>query len=59
MAITADELSTLREIFEDCDDEWLLDHISINSRKGREFSIHIDHANCQYIKELFGSEYVV
>lgn len=58
MAITDDQLATLREILDTYDDDWLLGHLTISSTGGRNFVVAVEKANCQDIKELFGSEYV-
>lgn len=55
--ITAEQLDILRDMLSQCDDEWLLSHLSISNRGDRNFVIEVSHANWQDCDELFPGEY--
>lgn len=51
--ITADQLEILKDMFEECDDDWLLSHLSIRHLGGRNFVVEVEKANWQDCEELF------
>lgn len=55
--ITEEQLDILRDMLSQCDDEWLLSHLSISNRGDRNFVIEVSHANWQDCDELFPGEY--
>ncbi len=55
--ITIDQLAILRDMFENCDDEWLLESLSLTNAGHRNYSISVNHGNWQDVDELFPGEY--
>lgn len=53
--ITADQLVILKDIFENCHEDWLLEHLSVVNRGYRKFVIEVDDSNWQDWTELFES----
>lgn len=55
--ITEEQLGILKDIFSQCDDEWLLSHLSIRHVGHRNFVIEVDNGNWQDCDELFPGQY--
>jgi hypothetical protein len=51
--VTNDQLDILRDIFSECDADWLLSHLSIKNEGARNFTIEVNNANWQDWTELF------
>lgn len=56
MTINLNQLLTLQDIFNGCDEDWLCDHITVKRGPHREITIVVDKTNRQDIYELFGDE---
>lgn len=52
--ITKDQLAILRDVFEECDDDWLMLHINIRKTYEVGFVLEFDNVNEQDIEALFG-----
>lgn len=57
--ITKDQLSILKDIFAQSDEDWLLDHIELINGGDRNFAIKVFNGNWQDCDELFPGAYSV
>ena len=55
--ITEEQLDILKDMFSQCDDDWLLSNLSIRHVGHRNFVIEIDNGNWQDCDELFPGQY--
>lgn len=52
--ITPEQLDELRDLINECDDQWLLEHVSISRGDHFNFTIRIDDVNDQRVDGLEG-----